>query len=80
MDLRKKMTIANYRINLIPKKKSGHNSKLKYNYFKLGDIMAAILKVCAEMRIFHRAFTDENQLKLMIQNADKLDDEWLGLV
>ncbi|WP_255375664.1 hypothetical protein [Erysipelatoclostridium sp. An173] len=42
--------------------------------------MPAILKVCAEMRIFHRAFTDENQLKLMIQNADKLDDEWLDLV
>lgn len=75
MLLRKKMTIANYRINMIPKKKSGHNDKLDYYYFKLGDIMPAILKVCAEMGIFHRTFIDENQLKLVIQNADKPDDE-----
>lgn len=75
MLLRKKLTIASYRINMIPKKKSGHNDKLNYNYFKLGDIMPAILKICAEMGIFHRTYPEGNQLKLIIQNADKPDDE-----
>lgn len=74
MPLRKKYSIACYRIQNMVKTKSGHNDLLNYNYFTLDDMLPAIYKIGAEMGLMYETVVEESKISFIISNADKDDD------